>query len=119
MSLLFLEDGKGELDIGFYQNQLKRNQYLFQSMLKELTRKGTLYYQIITKLMKKQKWSQWQDVGVRTDYRGRDYLLQMRTRFSDNKKIFKNRSLDSAFGGYLLFHGKEIFNNLKELLKIK
>lgn len=68
--------------------------------------------------MKNNKWSQWQDVGIRTDHKGRDWLLQMRTRFSDNKRVFKNRSLDKTFGSYILFHEKKILQNLKEILKI-
>ena len=68
--------------------------------------------------MKNNKWSQWEDVGVRTDSYGRDWLLQMRTRYTDNKKVFKNRSLDATFGGYILFHDKNVIGKLKQILTI-
>lgn len=66
-----------------------------------------------------QKWSQWKNIGLRTDSNGRHYLLQMRTRFKDGKVVFKNRSLDSAFGGYILFHGQQLFESIKKLLNLE
>jgi len=68
--------------------------------------------------MKNDKWSQWKDIGIRTDSYGRDWLLQMKTRYADNKKIFKNRSLDARFGHYILFHDKNVIEKLKQILKI-
>lgn len=53
------------------------------------------------------KWSKWEDISVRTSLGGGHFLLQMKTRVSDNKKIFKNRRIDSTF----LFHTEQGITN--------
>lgn len=63
------------------------------------------------------KWSNWEDIDLRTGCDGRDYLLQMRTR-EDGKREFKNRSMNATFFNYILFHGQQGFDKLKKILSL-
>lgn len=63
------------------------------------------------------KWSNWENVTLRTDAYGRDYLLQVRKR-DDGKIQFANRSLDATIFHYILFHGQQGFDEIRKILNI-
>lgn len=61
------------------------------------------------------KWGKWKDIGVRVDYCGIHYLLQMKES-EDGEKKYINREIDKTYFFHILCHGWQLKKEIEENL---